>query len=659
MAQTLIGKYKILNEIGHGGMGIVYRGEQVSLGREVAIKTLPLELANDQEYLKRIENEAKIMAKFSHPNIVYIHDRVRLDDAIYIIMEYFEGVTLADQLRNNGPYALKEAAKIIIRVAVALEYAHSKGIIHRDIKPSNIMIRQNHIVKVTDFGIAKWAEGSDPTRLGLMLGTRNYMSPEQAKGIRDIDGRSDIYSLGVVFYQMLTGKLPSCRLPDELPLVPQRYYKIILKCLAEDRCQRYQTAKDLINALDEAKGNKKKRKQNKKAGRLPNKKGKIVTGVVVSVILVVFFVWQVDPIKKYFISGLTKKSSDDSQFATVSDRAQQTRVLHREKIKYSNSDSNNAISNDKVEIEKSDVSASAVQSGESLPSHGPMLRAAADRTKEFLSVIHDHKEINIRDKMKHLFALKTGVIEQPSNNSNLLSTIKTLFDQMEMVRRVDQGGCDLLVVIDSTSQNLLLNNNLTGDDKKEKFKENYYFRDVKQLSYLLETIIQRYYCFSILRSMELLKPIGDGYAAAVTFNGGNDGMFRVGDSIEICLNSRRDAYSMLLSVNFEGIYMLFPQIREEHAPLILGKPFCTDPMAISPPTGNELVVAILFADKTLLPIDRYLAAENQVIFEPAWWAYDLNSSNNAVEYCEQLFTSLYNALPDKYSVKSQFLRTYN
>jgi hypothetical protein len=159
--------------------------------------------------------------------------------------------------------------------------------------------------------------------------------------------------------------------------------------------------------------------------------------------------------------------------------------------------------------------------------------------------------------------------------------------------------------------------------------------------------------------MDLLSANESGYATAFSIKGGSNGMFRVGDTIELCVSSDRDAYAMLLSANAEGLYLLFPQTRAEHVPLIGGKPFCTQPMEVTPPPGNEIVAAILIADKTLLPIDRYLAGDEAVIIEPVSWSYDLSAADNAVAYCETLFTSLYNALPENYSIKSQFIKTVN
>jgi hypothetical protein len=161
-----------------------------------------------------------------------------------------------------------------------------------------------------------------------------------------------------------------------------------------------------------------------------------------------------------------------------------------------------------------------------------------------------------------------------------------------------------------------------------------------------------------MRSINLLKSVDDEYATTITINGGSYGMFKVGETIELCLSSVREAYFMLLSVNTEGMYLLYPETREEYIPLISGKPFCTQPMEVTPPTGNEIVAAILIADKTLLPIDRYLAGDEAVIIEPVSWSYDLSAADNAVEYCESLFNSLYNTAPDRYSAKSQFIKTY-
>ena len=658
MQETIIGNYKILEEIGRGGMGIVYLGEQVSLKRQVAIKTLPLEMAHDDEYLQRIENEAKILAKFSNPNIVYIHDRVRHEDAIYLIMEYVPGITVTDHLRDHGPYELNEAARIIIRVAVALEHAHSKGIIHRDIKPSNIMIRRNNVVKVTDFGIAKSSEGSDITRVRFTPGTQNYMSPEQARGMRDIDGRSDIYSLGVVFYQMVTGKIPPYPVPSRLPVVPPRYERIILKCLAEDPSERYQTAKELVAALDEAKEAAKRPKKSKTTDGPPKKKTPLLIMASVVVLVVALSIWQFNSIHRYFDTA-PETQQPETQPTVSEQTAKQTDIVIQEVPPPSEDELSGVDTIETFEIEAVDDSNASEPYNETYTPPIPVLRPAADRTREIAMALSNRQDYGLQNNPRTIFALKTGFIEAAGTNSDVAFTVKALFDQMEVVSRVDQGGCDLLVVMDPNSQNVMLSSNLYGDDRIDKYQESFYYQDDQQLFTKLEIFIQKYYCFNILGSMNLLRTMDDGFTAEIALKGESSGMIKVGSSISVCLNSSRDAYSILLSVNSEGIFMLFPQIREEHVPFSFQKPFCTGPMEVSPPTGSEMIAAIVFVNKSLLPIDGYLAPEDQVLIEPASWSYDLYASNNAIEYCESLFTMLSSALSDQYSVDSKYIKTSN
>jgi hypothetical protein len=239
--------------------------------------------------------------------------------------------------------------------------------------------------------------------------------------------------------------------------------------------------------------------------------------------------------------------------------------------------------------------------------------------------------------------------------------VKERLGQTGLVRGLDQGRCDLLVGINFTPLEMALTvqSNLHASDIARSHQESFFFTDENQLMSSLEPIIKRYYCFNILNSMDHLDANESGYSNAFSIKGGSSGSFRVGDSIELCVSSGRKAYAILLSVNAEGLYLLFPQTREEHVPLVAGKPFCTPPMEISPPTGTELVAAILFSEKSLLPIDPYLAGDEAVIIEPASWSYDLSAADNAVAYCETLFTSLYNAPPDKYATKSQFIKTVN
>ncbi len=202
-----IGNCRILKELGKGGMGVVYKANQLSLGRMVAMKVLPQHLTSDPSFIKRFENEARAIAKLNHPNIVQIYDIGHEDEIYYYTMEFIEGPALDEILYKEGFFQLDRAMGIVLQVARALQYAHSQGIVHRDIKPSNIMIDKSGRVKVTDFGLALQERTTRLTVEGSIVGTPEYMSPEQAAG-QVATARSDIYSLGVVFYELLTGKVP-------------------------------------------------------------------------------------------------------------------------------------------------------------------------------------------------------------------------------------------------------------------------------------------------------------------------------------------------------------------------------------------------------------------------------------------------------------------
>src|SRR5687768_8576778 len=203
-------RYEVADEIGRGGMGVVFRARDIRLRRSVAIKLLPPELAFRDEVRSRFLREAQTAAQLSHPNVVPIYSVDQVDGLVFFVMALVEGESLATYLKREGRVPLDFARRVLRDVADALTYAHARSIVHRDIKPDNILMdRVTGRTLVSDFGIARAAEGdSRLTATGIAVGTPAYMSPEQAIGERDIDGRSDLYSLGIVGYQMLGGELP-------------------------------------------------------------------------------------------------------------------------------------------------------------------------------------------------------------------------------------------------------------------------------------------------------------------------------------------------------------------------------------------------------------------------------------------------------------------
>lgn len=206
---------EILERIGAGGMGVVYRARQKELDRIVALKILRPDFGPEANFAERFQREARAMARLSHPHIVTVHDFGRIDDVFYFVMEYIDGVNLR-QLEKAGQLAPAQALALVPQVCEALQYAHEQGVVHRDIKPENILITRDGRVKIADFGLAKLAGHAEQAHLTgtwQVMGTPHYMAPEQVERPTEVDHRADIYSLGVVFYEMLTGELPLGRFP--------------------------------------------------------------------------------------------------------------------------------------------------------------------------------------------------------------------------------------------------------------------------------------------------------------------------------------------------------------------------------------------------------------------------------------------------------------
>ncbi|MBR6259639.1 MAG: Stk1 family PASTA domain-containing Ser/Thr kinase, partial [Oscillospiraceae bacterium] len=270
IGQMLDNRYEILDKIGIGGMSVVYKGMDNRLNRLVAIKLLRNELATDAEFRKRFYAESQAVAMLSHPNIVSVYDVSHSNNIDYIVMELIDGITLKQYINHRGKLSWKETLHFAIQITKALQHAHSRGIIHRDIKPQNIMILKDGSIKVADFGIA-YLESSQNTISREAMGSVHYMSPEQAKG-GSIDARSDIYSVGVVMYEMLTGRLPFegdtavsiaiqhiSSMPlmprDLVPEIPAGMEAITMRAMESDINARYASSGELLHDLEEFRKN--------------------------------------------------------------------------------------------------------------------------------------------------------------------------------------------------------------------------------------------------------------------------------------------------------------------------------------------------------------------------------------------------------------------
>lgn len=246
---------EIIELIGRGGMGFVFKARQPHLGRYVALKLLPDRLARDPHFTERFNREGRVLARLNHPNIVSVFDFGRTEHFYFLTMEYVDGVNLR-QAMEAGRFSPAEALGIVPKICEALQYAHEQGVLHRDIKPENILLDAKGRVKIADFGIAKLVE-DDPgtvtlTGTGTALGTPHYMAPEQLETPSEVDHRADIYSLGVVFYEMLTGELPIGRFapPSAKTPVNSTVDEVVFRTLEKDREKRFQSAGDVKTQVE-------------------------------------------------------------------------------------------------------------------------------------------------------------------------------------------------------------------------------------------------------------------------------------------------------------------------------------------------------------------------------------------------------------------------
>lgn len=310
-----IGRYIVKSELGRGGMATVYRASDPSVDREVAIKVLPREMLHDPQFRSRFDREIKMVATLEHPSIVPIYDVGDEDGQPYFVMRYMNGGSLSDAI-EKGKFSVQDTARIIDKISRGLAYSHRKGIVHRDLKPDNILFDDNGDPFISDFGVAKLTESSGGLTGSGVIGTPAYMSPEQAQG-SEIDGRSDVYGLGVIIYQMLSGQQPYSAdtpmgvvvkhitepVPEILhvqPSLPQDVDQVIKTAMAKDKNNRYATTIDLAKALNVAAfghegdvtftsntGIGKKISPTTQFGR--GKTGLVVVGVVLLVAIVGFF----------------------------------------------------------------------------------------------------------------------------------------------------------------------------------------------------------------------------------------------------------------------------------------------------------------------------------------------------------------------------------
>lgn len=268
LATALEGRYQVLSELGRGGMGIVYQAYDKQLKEQVAIKLLSPLLSTDGDALERLTREVSLARRVTHPNVIRIHDISEVNGLHYVSMEYFGGSNLKEHLKRSGPLSLLNAYQILSQICDGLIAAHSQGVVHRDLKAQNILIGRTGQIKIIDFGLARAIHLEGMTATGLIMGTPEYMAPEQVAG-KQVDERADIYALGVILFEMLTGRVPFIgdspiavgfqQLKDPPPSprsinpqIPEQVERIILKALEKNPIERYRTVDEMRKEFESA-----------------------------------------------------------------------------------------------------------------------------------------------------------------------------------------------------------------------------------------------------------------------------------------------------------------------------------------------------------------------------------------------------------------------
>jgi serine/threonine protein kinase/Flp pilus assembly protein TadD len=346
---TFAGRYQIIEELGKGGMGRVYRVLDKELKEEVALKLIKPEIAKDQKTIERFKNELRIARKISHRNVGRMYELMEEGGTHFISMEYVPGQDLRGLIRQTGQLTIGKAIAIAKEICEGLGEAHHQGVIHRDLKPSNIIIDKNGNARILDFGIARSVEGKGITDAGMMIGTPEYMSPEQVEG-KEIDQRSDVYSLGIILYEMVTGRVPfegdtpftvgvkhkseTPQNPKEINTqIPDDLNSVILRCLEKDKSKRYQSADEVRSELENIeKGIPRTDREMPKRKPITSKEITVTFGfkklfypalVLISLAIIIVVIWQILPQKEPVFSPSEKPSIAVLPFEDLSQQKDQ------------------------------------------------------------------------------------------------------------------------------------------------------------------------------------------------------------------------------------------------------------------------------------------------------------------------------------------------
>lgn len=651
-----LGKYKVVSKLGQGAMGMVYKGYDPSIERYVAIKTvsshiLDMDDSTIRSSLERFKQEAKAAGRLNHPNIVSVYEYGEDKNTIFIAMEFVEGRELKDFLKGHeGLDSVSKSVNLMIQLLEALKHSHKNGVIHRDVKPGNIIVKKNGTIKVTDFGIAR-ISSSELTQIGTLMGTPSYMSPEILDD-KDVDGRADLFSAGIVFYQCLTGRKPFEGSPQQVmhkittqvhtppsklkPGLSPELDRIIDKALAKNPDQRYQSAEAMLHDLKQVAGQTSTARNNvrpdhystpsygnkqfKPKGEYQKKETdkSSMTPLLISFALLVLV--SLIALSLYYNRFISTPAPPDPkpgpELATIKDPPpKQLPVPKTEPLVISSL--------------QEDITA---------------LDEALEKYAGWIS------QTTVRD----LLRLKIGFEKNVEADTDLFNTVMNDIMSSGKVSRVSQGPADLIFAREQTNKGpfLKLKSRFLINAPDSVFPADEILNPDKASQVKILPMISKLYAFKTFDLLESLKST-PGIKSNMTFSDTENNMFNIGDITEICIRPNETAYLILLNINSMNITMLFPHIVDQENFLLKGQAKCTGKMKISPPVGTEMIVSFLCTDKELISNFGYTLSETTGFHT---WDYNYGQ---AFDFCESLMFELLNASRENWSTENSIVKIRN
>jgi serine/threonine protein kinase len=645
-------KYEIIDLIATGGMGEIYLGIHRVLGKKRAIKIIHQSVEKEKDIRQRFLQEARHAASVDHPGIIQIMDFGSHDEFDYLIMPYIEGRTLQEKMRE-GPIEPVAAIKLMIAMTDAIAHTHRQNIIHRDIKPSNFMIDSEGRVILTDFGISKNLGDPNMTATNMILGSPKFMSPEQISG-KSVDKRSDLYSLGMIFYQMVSGIYPfesqdmaalAYKQVHEVPPpasqvnpgVSEVLSGLIASLLEKNPDNRYTDGESLLKDL-----------QRLNTGGTIGEAAAPGKSIEDMETRVVARTHPIEPPRENSIH--TRGRLPDQQIPGASTKHDQKKLALISVIAL--------FCIIAVGVGGLHIGWFKTQLAMIFDFTGPdlALRGKNSREKAILNALKTHNSPLTKIEIRRLCRLNIGVRADETADQQIFSDLRRFLVDIDFVTYIDRGGCDVLIDVKdhALGKKLIINSNLYGCD--DSCGEEYMINADRLPFDKVEMLLKRNYCFNLFGILGLLSAEQGHAAMKLDIPGKAGNVFIIGEQVQFCLGPAFEAHSMLLDINIDGIFKLFPLDPKQRTQLGKNEMGCSRHIQVSPPLGNELIVALGSVEEDIISAYSQQFAPQAPVFA---WTYAESAVNSAIDMSETLFVRLTEQRAGPWSAETRFIRVLN